>query len=57
MMSVDGELLDDFFERVADKWSAAELVELLEDAGVVTVWSVIAAFSEQLIEVKEKLEL
>lgn len=55
-MSMDNEQLEEFFERLADRFGAAELVELLEDAGLVTVWTIISALSEQLVEAKEKLE-
>lgn len=56
-MTVDRELLEEFLERIADKFTAAELIELLEDAGILTVWDVIAVFEDELIEAREKLEV
>ena len=56
-MSLDRERLEEWLEQVALKYTAAELVEVLEDLGFVGVWEVISAFEEQLIEAKEKLEV
>lgn len=56
-MTMDRELLEDFLERVADKFTAAELVDLLEDAGVITVWDIISFLEETIIENREKLEV
>jgi len=57
MMSIDYEILQDFLERVASKYTASELVELLEDAGVVDIWDVIAALEEYIVEGKNYLEV
>jgi len=44
-------------ERVADKYTASELVILLEDAGIIDVWTIISLLEEELIESKELLEV
>lgn len=54
---MDRELLEDFFNRVADKWTGAELVELLEDMDLVNIHIVIAALEEFVVEAKERLEV
>ena len=57
MMSIDYEILQDFLERVASKYTASELVELLEDAGIVDIWDVIAALEEYIVEGRNYLEV
>lgn len=56
-VSMDREQLEEFFERVADRFSAAELVELLEDAGIISIWTIIARLEEEIVEAREKLEV
>lgn len=55
-MSMDRKALEDFFEMIADRYTAGELIDLLEDAGIITVWTVISALEDEIIEGKEKLE-
>lgn len=43
---IDLDLLDEFKKRIADRYTASELVELLD----LDVWSVIEAFEDQVIE-------
>ena len=57
MTMMDRELLQEFLEKVADKYTGSELVELLEDAGVVDIWDVIAALEEYIVEGKNYLEV
>lgn len=49
-MMLDRELLDEFLQNVAEKYTAAELVELLEDTGILNIQDVIAALEEFIIE-------
>ena len=53
----DRERLDDFLERVADKYTAAELVDILEDAGLVTIWDIISALEEVIVDGRKHLEV
>ena len=54
-MMTDQDRLSEYLERLADKYTCAELVDILEDAGLITIWDILAAFEEQLMEGKEKL--
>lgn len=56
MMSTDRESLQEFLEHIADKYYGAELVERLEALELITVWDVIAAFEDQIVEAKAELE-
>jgi len=56
-MSLDRQALEEFFERIADKFTASELVMILEDAGLLDVWTIISLLEEELIEAKEILEV
>ena len=54
-MSDDRELIDLYLDKVADKFTAEELVELLE----LDVWDIIEFYQEQILEnhwIKEALE-
>lgn len=55
-MSIDRETLREFLEHLADRFTACELVEILEDMELITVYDILGAFEEQLIEAKERLE-
>lgn len=50
---LDEDKLQEFFERVADKYTGCEICEILE----LTEWDVIEAFRELLIEKKESFEV
>lgn len=56
-MSLDRELLEEYLEAVASKYTASELVELLEDNGIITVWDIINLLEEFVIEGKEHLAI
>lgn len=56
-MTLDREQLESYLEQLADRYTAGELVEALEEAGLITVWAVMAAFENELIEMKERLEV
>lgn len=56
MMSMDRELLQDYFDHLAERFYAAEIVERLEDAGIITVEQLIVALEEYVIDGKEVLE-
>lgn len=47
-MSIDRDLLDEYKRQIADRYTAPELVELLE----LDVWEVIEAFEEKVVELK-----
>lgn len=47
-MSMDRELLEEFKLMLADRYTAVELVELLE----LDVWDVIEMFEEKIVELK-----
>lgn len=53
MVSMDRSQLQEFLERVADKYTASELVDLLD----LSVWQIIDALEDEIIEGREKLEL
>lgn len=55
-MTIDKPLLEDFLTRLIDRYSAATLVDILEDLGLVTVQDIIDNFSEQLMEAADHLE-
>lgn len=56
MMSTDRQALQEFLEHMADRYYAYELVERLENLNLITVWDVIAAFEDQIVEAKMQLE-
>lgn len=56
-MSMDKEQLEEFFERIVDRYTPAELIEILEDAGLVDIWTIIAFLEDELIEARGKLEV
>lgn len=47
-MSVDREVLEEFKESLADKYTAEELCELLQ----LDVWDIIEAFEEKILNLK-----
>lgn len=49
-MSIDYELLDEYKNSLADKYTAEELCELLE----LTVWDIIEAFPEAILELQRR---
>lgn len=56
MMSMDREALQEFLEQLSDRFYGHEIVERLEDAGILTVQDVIAALEDFIIEGKAHLE-
>ena len=55
MMSMDREAVQEYLEHIADKYYGAELVERLEALELITIWDVIAAFEDQIVEAKAEL--
>ena len=56
-MSMDRKLIEDFLDRICDKFTAAELIEILEDAGIITVYDIVGLLEEECIEYRDKLEV
>ena len=52
---MDREAVQEYFEHLADKYYASELVERLEALEKITIWDIIAAFEEQIIEARAEL--
>lgn len=57
MMMRDQELLQEYLERVADRFTAGELVERLEDAGIIDIWTILNNLEMFIIEGKFILEI
>jgi Fe2+ or Zn2+ uptake regulation protein len=56
MMSKDRELLDEYLQHLSDRYYAYELVERLEALEIITIWDILNAFEDQIIEAKPLLE-
>lgn len=56
MMSMDRELLDEYMTHLAERFYGFEIIERLEDAGILTVQDVLAALEDFIIEGREHLE-
>lgn len=56
MMSTDRELLDEYLTSLADRFYGSEIVERLEEAGILTVREVITALEDYVIEGKSVLD-
>ena len=56
MAMVDRELLAEYLERVRDKHYGFEIIEILEQADLITVDDVIAQFEDQIIEGRKLLD-
>lgn len=56
MMSMDRKALAEYFEGLADKYYGFEIVERLENAGILDVYDVIACLDEYIINGKEHLK-
>jgi hypothetical protein len=56
-MSMDRRLIEDFLDRICDKFTAAELIEILEDAGIITIYDIVGLLEEECIEYRDKLEV
>jgi hypothetical protein len=54
-MSMDREQLETFLEAIADRYTATELVDVLEEEGLVDVWKIIAFLEEEIIEARLRL--
>lgn len=54
---IDRDELDQFMELVCDRYTAAEVVEILEDAGLIDVHIIVSLLEEYLIEGSSKFEL
>lgn len=52
---LDRETLNEFLTALADRFTGAEIVDRLEDAGILTVEDVINALEEYIIEGKNEL--
>lgn len=52
MMSIDDELFEEFLKNLADRYTAVELVELLE----LTEWDILEAFREKFLELQLSVE-
>lgn len=50
---IDRERVDDFLALIADKYTAVEVVEILE----LDVWDVLEMFREELLEKQERFEI
>lgn len=50
---IDKERLDDFLALIADKFTASEVVEILD----LDVWDVLEMFRDELIEKHERFEI
>lgn len=55
-MSTDPQLLEQFLERLCDRYTASELVMHLEDAEMLTVHDIVNLFKDELIELRSVLE-
>lgn len=55
MMSMDREVLQEYLDHLSDKFYGFEIVERLEEAGVLTVQDIIAVLEDKIIEGKEHL--
>lgn len=53
----DRERLQEFLEAVSSKYTAAELVEILEDNGIITVWDIINNLTDEIVDAKRFLEV
>lgn len=51
-MSMDRELLEEYKLSLADKYNATELVSLMEDAGMIDVWTILELLEDQIMELK-----
>lgn len=54
-MTMDRDALQEYLLDLSEKFYGHELVNILEDAGIIDIWDVLAAFEDQLIEAKDKL--
>lgn len=50
---IDNELLENFLNKIADKYTAEEVCEILE----LDVWDILENFREKIMEKKESFEL
>lgn len=55
-MMLDRELLDEYMAHLAERFYGFEIIERLEDAGILTVQDVLAALEDFIIEGREHLE-
>lgn len=56
MMSMDQELLSEYYEQLASRFYGYEIVERLEDAGIITVEQLIAAIEDYILEGRAVLD-
>ena len=56
MMSKDRELLDEYLQHLADRYYGFELVERLENLGLINIWDILVAFEDQVVDAKDTLE-
>lgn len=54
---IDRDNLEEFLELVADRYTAAEIVEVLEDAGILTVQDILAHLEEFIVEGSSKFDV
>lgn len=54
---VDRETLDEFLNRLADKFYGFEIVEILEDNGIITVEQLLALIEDYVMEGKKHFEI
>ena len=57
MAMLDRDRLQEWLEALEDKYTGTEIVNILEDAGVLTVWDLIAALEEVIVENKNEFEV
>jgi hypothetical protein len=53
----DREAIQEYLERVADRFTAQELVAILEDNGLIDVWAILDNLEDIVIEGREFIEV
>lgn len=51
-MSMDREILEQYKSELADRYNATELIELMEDCDLISVWDILEQFEEKIVELK-----
>lgn len=53
---LDNEKVQEFLDQLADRFTGAEIVDILEDAGILDVYTVISFLEEFIIEGSKSFE-
>jgi hypothetical protein len=56
-MSLDREKVDEYLSRVSDKYTILELIDILEQAGLIDINIIISLLEEEIIEAQDWLEV